>query len=97
MTPVCDDPLSPPFTFDLPRHAHFLVRPQLLTRVFSLPAVRDISPIHPSSSHLQFQARVASKRVNSLKVPRKCAVVWSDHADEERRRSAHHQPAPGRR
>jgi len=48
MTPAHDDPSSSaPRTSDLPRHSHFLVRPQLLTRVLPLPAVRDISPTHP--------------------------------------------------
>jgi predicted small metal-binding protein len=27
MTPACDDPLSPPFTSELPRHAHVLGGP----------------------------------------------------------------------
>jgi hypothetical protein len=33
MTPACDDSLSPPFTAELPRHAHFFGRPSWLTRL----------------------------------------------------------------
>lgn len=33
MTPACDDSFSPPFTSKLPRHAHVLGGPSLLTRL----------------------------------------------------------------
>ena len=45
MTPVWDDPSSFPFTADFPSHAHFLVRPQLLTRVLPLPSNGCLSPL----------------------------------------------------
>jgi hypothetical protein len=33
MTPACDDSLAPPFTSELPCHAHVLGGPSLLTRL----------------------------------------------------------------
>jgi hypothetical protein len=33
MTPAYDDSLSPPFTSELPPHAHFVGRPSWLTRL----------------------------------------------------------------